>query len=193
MFAGGHDGMTDLQNMENNFQTLKSMFSGLTAPSSPVPFQPWGDSTKKLLKYRNPGDTAWIGVMAADVTKGIWFYVNSAIDGWTVNPYVYDSVLAVKGGSTYIAGGMSAGSFSLDAFEHNHEYIKDGGSYQKTFNSGGSEINTPTADLTIGDLIMMLGSAALYDFKEAYTGGVGAFGTWRPAAGVGTLQHIYSG
>lgn len=189
VFAGSHDGMTDLQNMENNFAALKSMFSGLTAPSSPVAFQPWGDSTNKVLKYRNAGNTAWVGVMAADWLQAVWFYVNSAIDGWTVWPYVYDKVLSLKGGSVYISGATEAGSFSLDVFNHNHQFIKDGTTSQKTYDSGGSEINTPGASFNQGFHIRLYSGASGNAIENAYTSGI-SLGDWRPAAAVGTLQVI---
>ena len=61
-FASTNVAQTDLQNMENNFITLKTMFSGSTAPTSPSSWQPWGDSTNHILKIRNEANNAWIDV-----------------------------------------------------------------------------------------------------------------------------------
>lgn len=60
VYAAGHIGATDLQNMENNFLALQSTFSGNNAPASPVASQLWVDTTNNLLKIRNAANTAWI-------------------------------------------------------------------------------------------------------------------------------------
>ena len=97
VFAPGHTGQTDLQNMEDNFQTLKSLFSGDTAPANVVAGMPWFDTAKDLLRLRNAANGSWYGVMHADSAQQIWVYRNSAMSGWTINSSVGDKVLALKG------------------------------------------------------------------------------------------------
>jgi len=48
VYQSDHEGATDLQNMENNFACLKSMFSGASAPSNPVAGMPWFDTAQKV-------------------------------------------------------------------------------------------------------------------------------------------------
>ena len=43
----------DLGNMEDNFEVLKSSFSGLAAPSEIEAGQLWFDTSKKILKANN--------------------------------------------------------------------------------------------------------------------------------------------
>lgn len=61
-FASDHQGLTDLQNIENNFQCLKTAFSGDSAPSSPSAGQWWYDTLNNILKIRNEANSAWIDV-----------------------------------------------------------------------------------------------------------------------------------
>lgn len=42
---------------------LRSLFSGATEPSSPVAYQLWADTTGKLLKQRNAGNSAWVDLL----------------------------------------------------------------------------------------------------------------------------------
>lgn len=61
-FAADHQGLTDLQNMENNMQCLKTCFSGDSAPSNPAAGQWWYDTANKILKIRNEANSAWLEV-----------------------------------------------------------------------------------------------------------------------------------
>jgi hypothetical protein len=61
-FASDHQGLTDLQNIENNLQCLKTAFSGDSAPSSPSAGQWWYDTLNDILKIRNEANSAWIEV-----------------------------------------------------------------------------------------------------------------------------------
>ena len=114
VFATSHVGNTDLQNMENNFQVIKSLWSGGGAPANDIAGMPWFDTTKKLLKIRNNADSAWYGVMYGPATVKIWIYANAATDGWAIDAAVTDMVLALKGGAQAYnrTGGGSAGSWT---------------------------------------------------------------------------------
>lgn len=61
-FASDHQGLTDLQNIENNLQCLKTAFSGDSAPSNPSAGQWWYDTLSNILKIRNEANSAWIDV-----------------------------------------------------------------------------------------------------------------------------------
>ena len=113
-YEGNREGAIDLQNIENNFSTLKSLWSGGSTPSNIVPGFPWFDTTKKILKIRNQADTGWLGVMYGNISNKIWMYSNSATDGWAVAGGLSDCVLAIKGGSRAynVNGGNSAGTWS---------------------------------------------------------------------------------
>jgi len=77
-FASGNVGQTDLQNMENNFLALKSMFSGAGAPANAVAGMLWHDTGNNLIKCYY--GAAWVtvydlanerAVMALDLERTI--------------------------------------------------------------------------------------------------------------------------
>ena len=137
VFASSHNAQTDLQNMENNFQTLKSLFEGTSAPANTVAGMPWFDSGKDLLRLRNAANASWYGVMHADASQQIWVYRNDAMSGWLVVTSVVDKVLAIKGGSNAynLTGGTTAGTWqqpghALSVSEipsHSHNMGNSGG------------------------------------------------------------------
>jgi len=219
VYASGHVGQTDLQNMENNFACLKSAFSGTTSPASPVDGTIWKDTTKKLLKIYN--GSSWIGIMHGDTSQKLWVYRNAAMDGWAIDATPSDKVLAFKGGSTYTTGGAVAGSWIFSGVtaqshthtgvSHNHNWYNsssDPNSNDQTYNSSGVGINfVKYGKNTSGWTAMAayLSSDANwpgYAPGDSYTsnagsGATGASGslsvsgsTWRPAASVGTLQYL---
>lgn len=112
IYAGSHIASTDLQNMENNFASIKSFFSGTTQPSNAVAGMPWFDMTNSILKIRSQANSSWLGVMIGSAAFKIWAYLNSAEDGWVADGSVTDRVLAIKGGSTYTTGAAVAGSWT---------------------------------------------------------------------------------
>lgn len=112
IYAGTHTAGTDMQNIENNFAALKSSFSGTTSPANAVAGQWYLDTTNYSMKYRNSANNAWYGVMHGDADQKVWVYRDSAMSGWVVDSSVSDKVLALKGGTTYTAGGGVAGSWT---------------------------------------------------------------------------------
>jgi hypothetical protein len=190
---------TTLSNMELMFATLKSVFSGATAPANQVAGQTWFDTTKKVLKNRNQGDTAWIGLMHGDTSQKIWVYRNSAMDGWAVDSSVSDKVLALKGGTTYTAGAATAGSWTISGLDHTHShnhqwYNYNAGTAHQSYDSGGS-LTAITKNTQANDAVaanaedaQKLGSD-FYTDTDATSGGTHD-GAWRAAAAVGTLQYL---
>lgn len=66
------------ETIPDNFEALRSMFSGASEPSNPVAYQPWADTATGWLKFRNAGNTAWVQVapLATD------FRLQLAVEGW---------------------------------------------------------------------------------------------------------------
>lgn len=46
----------------NSFEAVRTNFAGSSAPSNPVPFQFWADTSAGLLKIRNAAGTDWVTV-----------------------------------------------------------------------------------------------------------------------------------
>jgi len=143
---------TTLEQIESDFLTLKSMFSGTTAPTTGTLYagHPWFDTTNNLLRIRNNAGT-WFGVMYGDSGSPIWMYVNSAPNGWqAAASQPSDKVLGFKGGSVYTTGGTTLGSWTTvyahthshnHTFVHNHQwydYVASGDA--KSYNSSGSAV-----------------------------------------------------
>jgi len=51
----------------------------------------------------------------------IWIYADSAPIGWTIDNNPSDAILAVKGGSTYTAGGSKQGSWTISGLSSGNE------------------------------------------------------------------------
>ena len=197
IYESSYDAQTYLAKMEENFASLRSMFSGASAPSSPDPFQLWGDTTKKVLKYRNAGDTDWLGMFHGGGGQRIWIASNSVLDGWALLGGVSDKVLALKGGATYTTGGATAGSWSAPAgTNHNHQWYNSRQPSQndKVRNWLGIQIDVPKLDGSTGRLLWVLSSestSAEYSLGDSYTKKTTmTAGNYRPAAYVGTLQYL---
>lgn len=109
-----HVADTDLENMEDNFTTLKSCFEGSGSPANPVAGMPWFDSNKKVNKYRNAENNAWIGLLHGDANQKIPVYRNDYIDGYVIDTNIFDCVVAIKGGSQAynVAAGQVAGTWT---------------------------------------------------------------------------------
>jgi len=121
-FAAGNVGQTDLQNMENNFQCLKTSFSGAAAPSNLLAGMLWFDQTKIVMRYRNTGNSAWLGIFHGDTSQKIWLYRNAALSGYAIDSGVSDRVLALKGtGGLYnVSGATVAGETWANLKAHTH-------------------------------------------------------------------------
>lgn len=191
-YALNHTGTTDLQNMENNFESLKSSFSGSSAPGYNEAGMVWFDTSKKSYKVRNQANSAWLACMYGNSSNKIWMYLNSATDGWVLWNSATDRVLAIRGGSQAynISGGSTAGSWTQPSHalttselpSHTHTYSStvcmDG-------NAPGSPVYPmmDNADLTTGS------------FTVGATGGGFAHNhgnSYRPAAAVGRLFYPYA-
>lgn len=200
-YDGSNDVQSDLGHMETNFETLRSMFSGSSAPSSPTPvaYQPWMDTTQLVLKYRDPGDTTWWGLFHGDTSQKVYIWRNAAMDGWAVDSGVSDRVLAVKGGSIYTTGAAAAGTWTApSALDHVHQW------YESNQTSAADETWDEDGDptVTVPDLSSIADGLApiipttippgAKGMPDSYTDEWSASGAsgWRPAAYVGTMQYL---
>lgn len=212
-FAAGNPGLTDLQNMENNFLCLKSLFSGSSAPADSTGGMPWFDSGQKVLKIRNSTNGAWLGVHYSSSAARWWVYANAAGDGWIVDSSITDRVCAIKGGSQAYStsGGLVAGSWTISgitaaAGTHNHQWYSGTSSavgQPKSYNStGGSTLfsavtvqSSAASAYTIqavehGTAGALTLSTNYYTDNSTIAVSISSTGSWRPAAAVGTLQYL---
>ncbi len=192
-FASGHVAQVDAQNIEDNFTTLRSSSSGGSAPSNPVAFMLWGDTSSgdECLKRRNDANDAWLGILCGDASHKMWVYRNDTCEGWVIDATVTDRVIALKGGSDAynVNGGVNAGTWTqpghvlaaseIPAHSH-HQRVHDNylayigsGSGRRASSLNSSDGTTPlnTADNT--------GGGNSHNHGDTY----------RPAAAVGTLQY----
>jgi len=215
VYQSDHVGQTDLQNMENNFAALKSLFSGASQPASMAACHPWFDTAKHVLKIRDDANSAWLGLMHGDTNYRIWVYVNAAINGWAVVT-TGECVLGTKGGDVYTTGGVTAGTWTQpnhthsgpshthDIAAHGHRYMYGYTDQAKTYNANGESVDIN--DIVYGGGVKnVVTQTAGTGFDGGYTskpslqtdaGGTQATGggatanTWRPYAYVGTLQKL---
>ena len=194
------EGMVTLQIMENNFECLRSMFSGSAAPSEIIVGMPWFSTTSNGLKLRNAADDAWLGVFLAELTTKVWMYANIAEDGWVIDSSVSDRLLALKGGALgYDEDGGTESSttwtqpshtlIEAELASHQHDSVGDhthpglafvGGSYQYGGFISYTQSNTKN---TTGNGAHTHGSIGNDDSHNH--GNI-----WRPYAAVGTRQYM---
>ncbi len=131
VFALSHEGETDLQNLENNFQCLRTLFSGASFSLNTDPGHPWYDSStpilgEGLLKIRKQGDDGWLGVLALaqESDNGlVWFHGDdlSNQEGWVIDIKITeDRVMALKnhGSGTYTQGRQALGQWAITGIDN---------------------------------------------------------------------------
>lgn len=192
-----------MQNMETNFASLRTMFSGPNDPGillgDTVPGMPWFDSSKLLLKISNKDNAYWLGVFCGSQNHRMYILRNDAIDGWVVYPIATDRVLAIKGGA-YTVGGTLVGDWDVSGLTYphlhaltSHNHTMTGGSHFHcitNITSGGWEYYaTPAYERlnTVSSHSHTVGSNAdnVTESSPTVTGN-----TYRPAAFVFTMQYI---
>ena len=200
---------TDMTSVENNFAALKSSFSGAAGPGNTVAGMLFFDTTQKLLKNRNVGDTAWVGLMHGDVLQKIFVYRDTAgvMDGWAVDgASATDRVIVVKGGATYVAGGANAGSWTLPDYtlleanlpDHTHT-VNNAGAHThsvQTWGSGASGTGVMRTEQRLDAQNVANAAVSDGDHGHGETAGTGGDtahnhgATYRPAAAVTTMQYL---
>ena len=199
-YAAGHVGQTDLQNMETNFATLHSSFSGAAGPGNSEAGMPWYDTTKKILRFRDSGDANWLALIPGDANQKIWIYRNDTVEGMVVDATVTDRVLAVKGGSQAynVNGGTLAGSYSHTHTGPSHTHTGPSHAHNITLPEDGwlpsatgyyGRDYSGAADARVAQRTIASAASGTGATGAAGTGVTGGSANQRPAAAVGTLQH----
>ena len=193
VYDPAHEADNDLQNMENNFASLKSVFSGSSEPTSPIAGMRCFNSTKKVWEIRDTGNSSWAGLLHGNTSQKAWVYRNSAIDGWVVDSSVSDRVLACKGGSIYTTGGAVAGSWTISGVSgasHSHTFTLPDHTHTLSTRQG-----TTVPGGSVYKILLYYSSTGGIDgTASGTTSSVGVSvnhdSSWRPAAAVGTLQRL---
>jgi hypothetical protein len=79
LFAMTNDAEVDMGNIENALNSLKSSFSGTTAPSAEQG-QLWYDTNRALLRHRG-ATSNWRGVIAGSEDFKVWVYADATEEG----------------------------------------------------------------------------------------------------------------
>jgi len=211
-YQEGNSAQSDLANMEANFACLRSMFSNATEPGSSirVPYMPWGDTIQDVLKFRDDDESEWFGIFHGDVDQKIWIYRDDQLLGWVIDEDVSDVLLAIKGGGTYVTGGIDTqGTWSCPAgSSHNHQLYKSNApsDADEVWDKNGDEIDIPYGiGLTypgvpwppdrfviapVIDGSTSAGEVAALDDCYTDNNTIVSFYHYRPAAATGTLQSL---
>lgn len=189
-----HVADTDLTNMEVNFATLRSTFSGTGAPANAEAGLLYFNTTNNLLMVRNAANSAYYGVMHGDTSQKIWVYRNAVMPGWGLDNSVTDRVLALKGGSGYYATGGTVNGL----WHHIHNTPTHAHYYSSNAHTH-TGVDAPQYQGTFGDPAMDKdGNSGRFASTEVVTGTTNASGTlttnttntdWRPAAAIGVLMY----
>ncbi len=170
--------------MEGNFKALRSNFSGANAPVNILLGQLWHrpGASSECLHVLN-SNNVWMNIFLGDEEHQMYFYRNDSCIGWELVTGVEDAVLAVKGGSDVynVDGGDVAGTWTVP--DHTH----DPGTYQISHTHTGDRLTlegTPPSTTTAIDAVYNT-VTVLEGISESVAL---VSSTWRPAAGVGTLQ-----
>jgi len=203
-YDASHTGATDLQNIENNFATIKSSFSGSGSPSNPVAGMTYFNTSNNNLRLRDSANAVWYGLMAGTTSTKLWIYANTAQPGWAIDATVTDRVIALKGGSQAynVDGGNIAGSWT---YIHSHPHSHTGTVNNYLRHQPGSTLTTGSG-FVIASGYPAGGGKDPYpaQYVASYTTYTGATNTaltivsdstnntmsaFRPGAAVGTLQY----
>ncbi len=153
----------------------------------------WLDTTNTALNILiSATGPVWWQTGVPSGTK-MWFYKDSAPVGWTIINGIGDELLAVKGGSTYVAGEAVAGAWTHDHGDgtgdvtltalqsglRSHLHTQTG-QYLNNGNAGGEGVRTNSGSYNTGTV-----SAAAAQDAHAHT--VDAETAYRPDARVGIL------
>jgi len=55
-----HVVLDDMDNINSNFEALRTVFSSSSGPAVPVPFQFWADNSNNIVKVRNDLNSSWL-------------------------------------------------------------------------------------------------------------------------------------
>lgn len=170
--------------------------------SLPTLSNPSSSLSGDLLMLQRSGTNYQIRFDQISVPSGtiMWFYRNTSIDGWTIETSAPDTILAVKGGSTYVNGGQTSGTWQQEGVNggspggglsinqmprHNHTFrFADSGGSGTRFNLPVRQFNFRSPNFTVGQT-SVVGGQNPNNPNEAEPHNHG--NTWRPSASVGVL------
>jgi hypothetical protein len=155
-YAGGDVAATNLQQIENNFEYLRTNFLGAAAPADPgggLEGVIWRDNNKDILKVR--GASGWLGIFACDNPSNngvVPLYRNTAIEGWAVDSGVTDKVIALKGGAQAYNtnAGSVAGSWTISGIT-----VSNHASHTHTVNNHSHGLSTTNVAPSTGAHIII--------------------------------------
>jgi hypothetical protein len=201
-----NDAEVDMGNIENALNSLKSSFSGTTAPSAEQG-QLWYDTNRALLRHRG-ATSNWRGVIAGSEDFKVWVYADATEEGYDEDISCADCVIALKGGSqAYNATGgdgtprstwLQPSHTLLDAEIPKHTHvIPSGGAHEHSLHTGVA--GSGTTALIQGDTdndtwnvnFTQSDAPHVHTTNEQATGdGAHNHGTsWRPRGAVGIMVY----
>ena len=205
----GNTVANDLTAMEANFVYIQSAITRAVTT--------WDDSSPTTLKFSTscpfnngtydlsiPSIGASSVFLLGETNTILWFYLNTAPQGWKILPSTpSDVTLAVKGGSDAwdVGGGQTAGTWTQNNHIHRWcSHINDAATHDQTFNASGALIDLPAGytgnyeknnNIKYIDIRMGVTTADnFYSLDTSYTDGQATVTTWRPAAAVGILCQV---
>lgn len=113
--AWGNPTDSDVAKIKNNFEALKSTFSGASQPPNPVAGMWWYDTTAHILKVRNEANNAW---------QSVWDFANNK--PIIANNTLADFNAALKSPAAGTEGFRKLGTGATDAMAGNTPLVPDG-------------------------------------------------------------------
>lgn len=113
----------------------------------------------------------------------MWFYADAAPTGWTIQLSLGDTILAIKGGSTYTTGAATAGTWTQPNHTLTTSEIPAHTHGITPFNSGVAQRGT--ADTSVWRSNTGTGNTNTTGGGDPHNHG----DTWRPAARVGIIAR----
>jgi len=189
---------TDMQNVENNFDALRSLFSGSSAPTSPDAGQLWYDTGSSSVKIRyNSSWVEWWDMDGQCVAAGK-VGTDSLASG-----AVTDAKVTSVGGSKITAGSIPSGKFQAGAIAGAD--IADGtitrakiGAYTAgnyfIIGSDSEKTTAATSYTKVKEIVVTRTGTLRVSFALASElGGINAYGrVYRNGVAVGTARNTTS-
>ena len=212
-YSAGRAAKTDMQQIEDNFNSLWSSNRGTSSPTGAAEGTLWLDEDSGTLKVRNNDDTAFVAILVGDQNQKFYVYRSNTIDGWLIDTTTgAGNVLALKASSGTYGSVGAYGAWAISGLsDHVHTvgqhvhmwYYYNSGDNTKLFNDTGvTEITTlvdsdayviKASQTTATDALAVDAYTSKYiwnaDNTSSPSPSITGDGTWRPAALVGTLQY----
>ncbi|OPY78300.1 MAG: hypothetical protein A4E65_02323 [Syntrophorhabdus sp. PtaU1.Bin153] len=207
-YSSGHNVSTDMQNIEDSLNALRSTMSGTSMPPNTEAGLQWFDTTNNLWKIRNDGNDGWLAVPAVSTGQKLWVYSNTAMEGWVIDSAITDAVIAVKGGANgyNVNGGTLAGTWTQPNHTHSMAHTHGGNtgasggtlSWSNGYTGGNlyynDNVDSPVKwnSVTSSVLRAILSLTGHTHTISSETGNVAnsaTAATYRPYAAVGTIQY----